>query len=164
MDETSGVALLSIEPRWADAILSGGKAFEFRRTPPTLDVPFYVLLFATEPTGAIVGQARIDRVVEKDVPTLVAETVPETPHSSEEVTEYFSGKDVGAALHVEKTETFDSPIDRPTIESAIPGFTAPQNFMYLDADDHAELLNRLPTYVERTKQIGLGDLGARGDD
>lgn len=51
---TTEVALLSIRPRFAEAILSGEKQVEFRRTKFSRDVS-HVVIYATMPVGKIVG-------------------------------------------------------------------------------------------------------------
>lgn len=51
---TTEVALLSIRPRFAEAILSGEKQVEFRRTKFSREVS-HVVIYATMPVGKIVG-------------------------------------------------------------------------------------------------------------
>jgi predicted transcriptional regulator len=51
--------LLSLRPRFADAILSGAKTVELRRRPITAQSGIPILLYASSPTMAIVGTARL---------------------------------------------------------------------------------------------------------
>ena len=48
------VALMSIHPRYADAILAGTKKVEFRKRPIGADVT-HVVVYATAPVSAVVG-------------------------------------------------------------------------------------------------------------
>ena len=61
-DRTPGrVALLSIHPRHAEAILQGEKLVELRRTAVARDVT-HVLIYATAPVQAVVGWFDVEGV------------------------------------------------------------------------------------------------------
>ena len=53
-DTVGRVALMSIHPEYANAILAGRKTVEFRKRPIGDDVT-HVIVYATAPTGAVVG-------------------------------------------------------------------------------------------------------------
>ncbi len=53
------VALFSIHPQYAEAILAGTKSVEFRRTPLADDVT-HVVVYATAPTKMVVGIFEVD--------------------------------------------------------------------------------------------------------
>lgn len=131
------VVLLSIDPEWADAILTGEKRYEYRRTPPREDTPFRVLLYATKPTQAIVGAAWIDRVIEGPVEGLAENTTGLTPHEPDDIVEYFEGKETGSALSIQGYIRYDEPVELGEVEP-------PQNFQYIRSSEHDQLLDRLP--------------------
>ena len=58
MSEAPDVALLSIRPEYADAILSGSKRVEFRRRPLATSVT-HVVIYSTRPEGRVVGICRV---------------------------------------------------------------------------------------------------------
>jgi predicted transcriptional regulator len=53
------VLLLSIRPRFASAIYSKTKSFEFRRRPPRRSIPGLALIYETLPIARITGVVRI---------------------------------------------------------------------------------------------------------
>jgi predicted transcriptional regulator len=55
-------ALISIRPQYADAILSGQKTIELRRRIPKLASGTTLWIYATRPTGAVIGVATIQDV------------------------------------------------------------------------------------------------------
>jgi predicted transcriptional regulator len=56
-------AIISIRPKFADAILSGAKTIELRRRIPTIQTGARLWIYATRPIGAVVGSATIDAIV-----------------------------------------------------------------------------------------------------
>lgn len=126
-DRTVRPVLLSIDPEWAAAILAGRKQWEYRRTPPAQTPPYPSVLYATQPVGAVVGQARIGGVEDRAIDALVARTVEETPHAPEDVFDYFEDCRTGTALQITAARRFPRPVglDEFGIDHA------PQNFQYL---------------------------------
>lgn len=120
------VVVLSIEPRWAEAVLSGCKQWEYRRVAPAQAAPYPMLLYATAPTSAVVGQGTVGAVRREAVEPLVAGTVSETPHSPQEVHDYFAGRNAGAALRITATTRFPRPVSLDALGISQP----PQNFQY----------------------------------
>jgi predicted transcriptional regulator len=57
------VALLSIHPRYAEAILDGEKLVEFRRSRFAEDVSV-VVVYATQPVGRVIGWFEVEDIVE----------------------------------------------------------------------------------------------------
>jgi len=134
-------ALLSIDPKWATAIYDDDKQYEYRRAPPTCDTPFVAVLYETTPTKAVTGHARVDAVVrDADTETVIDSTVEETPHTREDLLDYFDGSDTAAALRVASTTQYDTPIpvDRLRDEFAL---SVPQNFHYLSNHEYIALLS-----------------------
>jgi predicted transcriptional regulator len=63
-------AIISIRPHYADAILSGQKTIELRRRVPQLSSGTTLWIYATRPTGAVVGMATI-RDVDRGRPATI---------------------------------------------------------------------------------------------
>lgn len=137
------VVLLSIEERWADAILAGEKLWEYRRTAPAIDAPYRSVLYATGDVKAAVGAFETHTVLEEGVDALIEQTVGSAPHDPEDVREYFSGKDVGSAIRVDAWQRYDEPVPIDDLRAG-EEFHTPQNFRYLQPDDHAQILQQLP--------------------
>ena len=54
--------VLSLKPRYAEAILSGAKTVELRRIEPKLSVPTRALIYASTPVKALLGTCIVERV------------------------------------------------------------------------------------------------------
>ena len=63
-------AIISIHPDYADAILAGTKTIELRRRIPELRSGSRLWIYATQPTGAVVGVVTIQEVA-KAHPTTI---------------------------------------------------------------------------------------------
>ena len=121
--------LLSIKPKFAAAIFTGEKKFEFRRAIFKNPNVKKVYVYASKPVGLIIGEFEIDEIISLDPETLWKTTKTDAGISKRYFDEYFEGKDVAHALKVIKTRIYKCPvsladmfdIDRP-----------PQSFMYVD--------------------------------
>lgn len=122
------LALMSIHPHHADAILAGTKKVEFRRRPPMRDVD-WIVLYSTKPVSAVVGAfvvgervhatpgwlwRRFHSVAGVDRPTLLA---------------YFDGVERGFGLTVSEVVAFKKPIPLRKLD---PALSPPQSYVYLN--------------------------------
>jgi len=137
------VVVLSIDERWADAILTGEKIYEYRRAPPAIDPPYRVVLYATGDIKALVGGFETHRVESGPVESVITKTVSHTPHDPDDLRNYFEGKEEAHAIRVASYIRYDEPVE---LEDPRAGeeFHPPQNFRYLEPDDHAQILQQLP--------------------
>jgi predicted transcriptional regulator len=138
--------LLSILPQWADAILDGKKEWEYRRVAPRVDKGTRLVLYASHRRCAIVGEATIERIIYEPVNDLLRHTIHETPHTRDEVKEYFKGLDCGSAIAVYKPRAYATPITLDDIRKAVPGYRPPQSYQFLRPGDpaHRRILKLLP--------------------
>lgn len=116
-------ALLSIQPRYAAMILDGTKQWEFRKSifssGNSIDK---VYIYATAPIKQVIGEFKVDVII-NDTPTnLWQRTHKENGLSEEEFYDYFKGTDRGYAIGIKDVVKYDTPITLP--------FHAPQNFRY----------------------------------
>jgi predicted transcriptional regulator len=63
-------AIISIHPGYADAILAGEKTIELRRRVPKLTNGSRLWIYATQPTGAVVGVVTIQEVAKASPSTI----------------------------------------------------------------------------------------------
>ncbi len=63
-------AIISIRPNYAEAILSGTKTIELRRRIPELPAGTRLWIYATRPTGAVIGMATIQDVAKAHPATI----------------------------------------------------------------------------------------------
>ena len=121
--------LLSVKPRFAEAILSGKKTFEFRRALFRREDISTVVLYASSPTRKVVGEFTIDEVLSLALDALWGATRAGGALDRDYFDQYFQGRTTGHALKVKRVRRYRSPlclradfgIDRP-----------PQSFCYLD--------------------------------
>ncbi|MFA5565178.1 MAG: ASCH domain protein [Acidimicrobiia bacterium] len=124
------VALLSIHPRHAEAILKGKKLVELRRRTLASDVT-HVLIYATTPIKAVVGWFQIEGIEANSKTKLWDSHGAVTGISRKEFQDYFAGAATAFAIKVGDVRRLDPAISL----DEIPGVRrAPQSFQYLDAD------------------------------
>lgn len=121
------VALLSIKPNFAEAILGGVKKFEFRRGRIKRDIDF-ILIYASSPQKALVGFAKVEKIISDTPLKLWKLTGKQGGISHQEFMDYFKGKNSGHAIQIKEIHRFD-PIKPKDI---IDDFRPPQSFMYVD--------------------------------
>lgn len=124
------VVLLSIKPKWADAILDGEKKWEYRKKPPGIHPPYDMLLYATSPVQEILGEVTVDHEFRDNVENVIRRTITETPHKPNGIRDYFGDRREGCALRVIEPNKFKEPIkleEHP-----------PMNFKYVDRENIVE--------------------------
>lgn len=125
----STVALMSIHPRWSEAILDGTKTIELRRRAPTRPLS-HLVIYATSPISRIVGWAEVDNV-DRDTPAkLWNRWRTKAGVSQSEFKSYFDGSDLGYAILLSSAQRISEPLKLSTIGIARP----PQSFQYLNGD------------------------------
>lgn len=112
-------------------IFDGQKVYEYRkRVFKRTDID-RVYIYASKPICKIVGYFTIDHVI-KDSPSNVWKmTYKGSGISKEYFDAYFKNSHTAYAIKIGKAVKLDIPIDPKEV---IKDFTAPQNFMYVDAD------------------------------
>lgn len=137
------VALMAIQPPFAQAILTGAKTVEFRKRPLADDV-HTVLIYETAPTQRVVGLFRIADTV-RMYPNLLWDrygavgAIPE-----EDFAEYFARHETGVGLLVECAVRFVRPLELSELQ---PSPAVPQSFSYVSADVLAQVLAAQPGHA-----------------
>lgn len=125
--------LLSLKPRFADAILDGSKTVELRRTRPTIKVPTDALIYASSPRMAILGRCRVESIGSY-TPTALWEAHGHAAGvTRREFRHYFSGADRAYALMLSGPCRLEESMRLADIRSWWPDFVPPQSFRYLPA-------------------------------
>ncbi|MBU4525591.1 MAG: hypothetical protein KUA37_15775 [Desulfomicrobium sp.] len=120
--------LLSIKPKFAAAIFSGEKQFEFRRAIFANKEVKRVYVYASHPIGLIIGEFEIDTIISMDPESLWKETKRAAGISKKYFDEYFDGKNYAHALKVRSVQPYKEP------KSLMDMFNIarpPQSFMYV---------------------------------
>ncbi|MFJ8228581.1 ASCH domain-containing protein [Streptomyces sp. NPDC094448] len=134
MSDPERAMLLSVHPRFATAILAGTKTVEVRRQRVAAPPGTPVLLYATAPTMAIVGMARIASVQVASPREVWSASRTTAGISRREYDEYMSGATRASGLSLEEPVTFEAPVPLAALR-ALGSFHPPQSYRYLTDDD-----------------------------
>jgi|HubBroStandDraft_1064217.scaffolds.fasta_scaffold767569_1 predicted transcriptional regulator len=119
-------AVLSIKPEYAEAIFSGKKRFEFRRSIFRADIQV-VIVYITSPVGQVAGEFSVKDIITDDVDALWDRTEKMAGIDRKVFTDYFAGRDVGHAIVIGNVKRYDQPLDLQKTYGVRP----PQSFLYL---------------------------------
>ena len=119
--------ILSIKPQYCEEIFAGEKRFEYRRKIFKQSVES-VLVYATSPICKIVGEFKIDRVLEDTPDSLWQKTSQYGGISHQLYNEYFHDTDTAYALVISNYQRYHQPLDPKVLDR---NFVAPQSYRYL---------------------------------
>lgn len=121
--------LLSIKPKYAEAILNGNKLYEFRKVIFKKKNIEKVFIYSSSPVKKIVGQFQIGEVIE-DHPNSLWNNFKEFSGLNEkEFYSYFNGNKKGFAIKIKQPKWFVTPFSP---KDQYPNFIPPQSFYYLE--------------------------------
>ncbi|MEO6472874.1 MAG: ASCH domain-containing protein [Aeromicrobium sp.] len=123
------VALLSVHPEFADALLAGTKTVEFRKRPLAADVT-HVAIYATQPVGRVVGIFSIEEQVKGNPHQLWRRFKHVAGISRPKFFEYYEGHHEGVGIRVRELASFDEAF---TLEDAFGISRPPQSFQYFSS-------------------------------
>ncbi len=123
--------LLSIKPRFANAIFSGEKRFEFRRTIFKDKNVRKAYVYASKPIGLVIGEFEIEEVITENPDSLWNITKNASGISKRYFDEYFEGKQTAYAIKVSAVQEYAKPV---TLMELFNINRPPQSFMYVGAD------------------------------
>ena len=136
---TRRVALFSIRPNYAEAILDGRKHVEFRRTGLSPDVA-HVVVYCTAPVQRVVGTFEVAGV-DNETPDVLWERYSHVGGIDRDAYDrYFSGCTSAYAIRVRRPVTLGVPVPLAHVRQ---GLRAPQSFQYLDDEAAARVDERL---------------------
>lgn len=119
-------AILSIKPEFVEKIMIGEKKYEFRRKIFKQNVDT-VIVYASSPVKAIVGEFIIEDILNSDLETLWDMTHKEAGISKDFFLSYFKYLDKGYAIKIKSFIPYEKFIDINQLGIAIP----PQSYIYL---------------------------------
>lgn len=137
--------LISIKPCHAENILTGKKSVELRRLRPHVQEGDLMIIYATAPTSAVLGTARIRSVVQGNPHRLWRMVGKYSGIRYAEFRNYFSGSAKACGIHLTNAKRSKKPVKLTELRKVAPGFHPPQSFKYLRRDrssDHS-ILERL---------------------
>lgn len=141
--------LMSIKPRFAEAILAGEKPAEIRRRFPDLAPGSIVNIYASTPVRAVVGSFRIDRIDRLSCSGIWTRFGGRLAVTRAELRDYLRGCPVGAAIVVRDVELWDRPLALSGLRTEI-GIEPAQSYRYLDPS----MVHRLRDLTGRVEAEG----------
>lgn len=135
------VALISIQPFFAEKILTGEKVVEFRRSWATNPVDLLVV-YSSSPVRRIVLVARVANVVEAP-PSRLWDLAKKKGGgvTKKKLFDYLAGKAKGYGIELADIVRFKRGVDPKHLFS---NFRAPQSFRYLSDDEYATIIDAIP--------------------
>lgn len=127
-------ALISLEERFAEGILSGKKLVELRRRPMRLNVGTTVWMYVKVPVGEVIGSARVRALHTLTPQTLWRKYGGVSGLSRAEFFDYFSDVKRGFVLVLDNPVRLNNPIPLETLRILNDGFQPPQFFQHLAND------------------------------
>ncbi|MER5492207.1 ASCH domain-containing protein [Streptomyces sp. NPDC002490] len=143
MNDPERAMLLSVHPRFATAILAGTKTVEVRRQRVAAPPGTPVLLYATAPTMAIVGMARIASVQVASPREVWSASRTSAGISRREYDEYMSGATRASGLSLEGPVAFEAPVPLAALRAS-GAFHPPQSYRYLTDEDLRKVAAAVP--------------------
>lgn len=133
------VALMSIHPAYADAILAGRKRVEFRKRPIGADVT-HVVVYATRPVGAVVGAFSVDGQQTTSPSELWRMFGKVGCITRDKFRSYYRSRAEGTGIKVGDVLVAPEPID---IGNELGVSRPPQSFQYLTVAQADHVLTQL---------------------
>jgi len=121
--------LMSIHPRYAEAIVRGTKRYELRRTRPQFPPGSIVWVYATKPRGAIVGYFESGQIISGPPQTLWRSIGADLGIEAKAFRAYVAGCERVFAIEIRSARPAPNDLPMPV------GFIPPQSYMYLPAQD-----------------------------
>lgn len=123
-------ALLSIRPRFSEAILSGRKNYEYRKRIPLRHIT-HIVIYETSPTAMVVGEAQVVNILSGPKEYIWQATKDSGFLTRDEFFSYFSTNDNASAIVLCMPIRYEQPIPIQELGLARP----PQSFCYLSGEE-----------------------------
>lgn len=123
--------LLSINPPYADAILTGVKKYEFRRTIFKRKDIDRIYIYSNSTVKKIVGSFEIEKIFEGTPQEIWEKCNKHGGISKEDFFKYFEGTQKAYGIKIKNVDHFQEPLDPYT---TIDNFIPPQSFYYIQSE------------------------------
>ncbi len=130
----AAAALISIKPKYAEAILAGRKTVELRRRIPALAPGTRLLIYSTLPVGAVVGAVTLESVARGTPGEIWDEYAPQAGVDRDDYNAYFSGTNEAVGLILSSAQRV-APVTIAALRALRPGFHPPQVLIRLSPEE-----------------------------
>lgn len=133
--------LLSVRPRFAEALLDGTKTVEVRRRRAHIADGALCLLYASSPTRALVGAIRVHKTEVAGPDTLWDRHGDAMGLNRNEYDVYLAGAHQPCAILVSSATRFATPVVLRELRRRHAAFVTPQSYRFLRDCEAPSLLN-----------------------
>jgi predicted transcriptional regulator len=134
MNQEHRPLLLSLRPRFAQAILAGEKTAELRRRRVCVEPGTPVVLYASSPLRAVVGTARVSAVRVLTPEGGWRSHGKNTALTREEYYSYLSGTDIACLIYLDQVVRLPAALPLGELRRA-HRFHPPQSYRFVTYDD-----------------------------
>lgn len=131
MNLANKALLMSIRPEYTDLILAGSKTIELRRRRPQAPPGTLVIMYASQPTCALVGAFTLVEIVSSAPASLWAEYGPQTGVTRQRFMNYFTDCEVAFGLRIGDVWPLDDEVSLESLRRSWNKFQPPQSYRYL---------------------------------
>jgi predicted transcriptional regulator len=143
--------LISIQPEYADQIMDGCKTVELRRRfAEGVGQDARLFIYSSNPVGAIIGCAKIDKVVRLPIKQIWRKFHKQACIEKGEFEKYFDGVEFGFVVSLGDVTPLTELLVREDILDRW-GIRPPQSYMYLPADIAASISSGIDEIPSRHK-------------
>lgn len=128
-EQPTAPILISIRPRWVNAIEAGTKRYEFRRL--FVRGPTTAFIYASSPVCVVRGVASFAQPVIAPVAEIARLAEEQRPGSGEATLRYLQGRQVGFAIPILDYRRLMRDVGLDELRRGFPGFAAPQSYLLL---------------------------------
>jgi len=121
--------IISIKPKYVDLIFAGCKRVELRKRGAWISPGTRILIYATLPLGALVGEARVCFRELLPIDVLWERHGAQAAIERKSFGAYYSGADEGIALGLQLVTRYPEPVSLDALRAAGDGFRPPQSYM-----------------------------------
>jgi predicted transcriptional regulator len=137
--------LISIKPKYLDLILSGRKTVELRKQSTRIPPGTRLLLYASSPRRAVIGEARVAFREDLSLDEIWAKHGVAAAVSKDELRAYYSGADRGVVLGLTDVRRYPMNLPLRSLRDVHHGFRPPQSYM------------RAPAFIDALLKSILGE-------
>ncbi len=125
--------LISIKPKYVEAILKGEKTVELRRRALRIPEGTRVWIYSTIPDGHVRAVAVVKKMEEWAPSTIWKKNSKTMSLSKVEYNKYVDGCTKVCALHLSKVAALSTPMPLDELRTKEPGLNPPQFFKFIDS-------------------------------
>ncbi len=123
--------LLAVKPKFSAMIKAGAKTVEIRKIFPKHTTGRRVYIYSSSPECRIIGFFYVSSLEHLPLDELWSRVKNISGLNTHEFFTYFSGKNMGIAIHFDKFICLNKAIMLSEIRKEHPSFTPPQNYRYM---------------------------------